>query len=293
MFNFNKTMIALVTALTLAAPLARPPAPQMSVFRQPGVYLALGDSITFGFNPLLDPYNPGNFVGYPTAVASANRLTLSNLACPGVSSSYAISIYGQDWDCIPYRLNYPLHVSYSGSQLDYAVNQLRSPFTSSSVRLITVMLGLGDLYRVGALCAWQDPCMQASLPAALATLQSNLLRIVYTLRALRYPGQLIFMTYYAINTDPVMTRYIEEVNSVIIQSALSAGGVQVADGFGAFQRAAAPYGGDPCAAGLLIRLDPQTCDIHPSAVGQATLGHAILSSIGGLVVRSWPSRLAR
>ena len=282
MFNFNKAVIALVSVLTLAMPLARPPAPQMSVFSQQGIYLALGDSITFGYNPLLDPRNANNFVGYPTAVARTGGLSLSNLACPGASSSYAVSVSGQDWDCISYRLKYPLHVSYSGSQLDYTVSVLRASYTGANVRLVTVMLGFDDLYRVGALCSWQASCVQASLPTALVTLRSNLLRIVYTLRALRYTGQLTLMTYYAVNTDPVMTGYIEQVNSVITQSALTFSGVRVADGFGAFQRAAAPYGANPCAAGLLIRLDAQTCDIHPSPLGQAVLGRAMQSSLGAL-----------
>ncbi len=33
---------------------------------RPQEYLALGDSVAFGYNPLVDPSNANNFIGYPT-----------------------------------------------------------------------------------------------------------------------------------------------------------------------------------------------------------------------------------
>jgi lysophospholipase L1-like esterase len=51
----------------------------------------------------------------------------------------------------------------------------------------------------------------------------------------------------------------------------------VADGFDAFRVAAQPFGGDACAAGLLIVTNPNplTCDVHPSPRGQDLLAGAI------------------
>src|SRR4029078_11005410 len=48
-------------------------------------YLALGDSVAFGFlaNPGFEAVNPSNFVGFPDFVGRALRLTPINAACPG------------------------------------------------------------------------------------------------------------------------------------------------------------------------------------------------------------------
>src|SRR5438067_13520934 len=51
-----------------------------------GVYLALGDSVAFGTNPLLDSKKAKNFVGYREALAKQLDLKLTNAWCPGESS---------------------------------------------------------------------------------------------------------------------------------------------------------------------------------------------------------------
>ncbi len=56
------------------------------------------------------------------------------------------------------------------------------------------------------------------------------------------------------------------------------GGI-VADGFGAFKAASTAFGGDSCAAGLLIVLSssPLACDVHPSPAGRDLLAQAIVN----------------
>jgi hypothetical protein len=56
-------------------------------------------------------------------------------------------------------------------------------------------------------------------------------------------------------------------------------GAKMADGFTAFQVVSAPFGGDPCKAGLLTRLTPTTCDVHPTRLGQSVLAAAVLFGI--------------
>lgn len=51
----------------------------------------------------------------------------------------------------------------------------------------------------------------------------------------------------------------------------------------AFVAASAPYGGDNCAAGLLIQLTPTTCDLHPSAAGQTLLAQTVERVVGRIV----------
>ena len=58
-------------------------------------------------------------------------------------------------------------------------------------------------------------------------------------------------------------------------------GVLIADGFGAFAAASAPFVGDACAAGLLSTLPTGVgCDVHPSRKGSAILANTVLALIG-------------
>ena len=243
----------------------------------PAMYLALGDSITFGYNPLLDPNNASNFVGFPNAVAQTLGLSLTNAACPGATSGYFVSLYGADWDCLPYRSQYPLHVSYTTSQLDFAVAFLRAHPTT---RLISIAIGYNDLVRSESLCGDNTLCVAYDLPTLLTTLSNNLDAIYSALRVqARYSGKIVALTYYSLNyQDATQTGFIQAVNQVETQRA-QRWGVAIADGFGAFQRASAPYNGDACAAGLLIRTSPSSCDLHPSAQGHALLANTLLAVV--------------
>jgi hypothetical protein len=66
----------------------------------------------------------------------------------------------------------------------------------------------------------------------------------------------------------------------VIAGVTTAFGGTVADGFAAFQGPSAAFGGDPCAAGLLIKLPDGTCNIHPSPAGAQLLATAIATAIG-------------
>src|SRR6266576_7281625 len=51
-------------------------------------YLALGDSVSFGFitNAGFEYVNPENFIGFPDYVGQTPELHTSNAACPGETS---------------------------------------------------------------------------------------------------------------------------------------------------------------------------------------------------------------
>src|SRR2546428_3545571 len=56
-------------------------------------FLALGDSVAFGFSPLVrDPSEPENFVGYPEALAKLLDADVVNASCPGEASGGFISL---------------------------------------------------------------------------------------------------------------------------------------------------------------------------------------------------------
>ena len=55
------------------------------------LYLALGDSLAFGYNPS-KPTDLSNSVGYPAIVAQIIRRRLANVSCPGESSGSFILV---------------------------------------------------------------------------------------------------------------------------------------------------------------------------------------------------------
>jgi lysophospholipase L1-like esterase len=236
-------------------------------------YLALGDSVAFGTDPTKSPTDASNFAGYPELLARALGLDLVNASCPGEATGGFISPTGTDNVCRPYRLAFPLHVAYAGTQLDFAVGYLeRHPRT----RLVTLGLGANDLFVCQKVTP--DGCRSpAEIAATAATVRTNLTTIVRRLRAV-YRHRLVLVTYYARDyRDPVEVAAIGAVNQAIVGAA-RAGRARVASGFGAFALAAAPRGGDACAAGLLIRLPAGGCDVHPSPRGDALLAAAVLAA---------------
>lgn len=243
-------------------------------------YLALGDSVAFGFSPLLNRHDAANFIGYPTPVAAALDEIVTNASCPGEASGGFISLTGVDNSCRPYRANFPLHVAYSTDQLDFAVQFIEAhPHT----RLVTIDIGANDLFVLERACKGPSdpnfvPCLKAGLPGLLTTLSTNLDTIYGAIRnTARYPHQLVALTYYSLDyRDALGTGIIGEINQVVADRTVAWGGA-VADGFGAF--AAASGGGDTCAAGLRIPLPGGGCDIHPSPAGRDALAGAILAVV--------------
>jgi hypothetical protein len=269
-------LLATLATILLAGP-AVPSA--LAASNRPQDYLALGDSVAFGFNPLLDRSNADNFIGYPTPVAAALKETLTNASCPGETSSHFISLAGSDHGCGAYRLNFPLHVAYSTTQLEFADGFLQS---HPQTLVVSIDIGANDLFVLENGCGGNVNCILSGLPGMLATLSANLDTIYGHIRNLDgYRHQLVALTYYSLNySDPVGTNVISQVNQVVAGRTLAWGGI-VADGFGAFAVASTAYGGDTCAAGLRIVVlsSPLTCDIHPSPAGRDLLAQAIVNAL--------------
>ena len=278
---------AVVVVLTLGGSLAALPAASASASSEHGdggSYLALGDSVPFGYNPLLvaPGVNPDVFVGYPELAAERTRpeLDLVNAACPGETSTSLITGTRPDNGCQDYRQFVGgLHVAYPASQLAFATNWVG---THRHTRLVTLMIGANDLFVLQHQCDTSpDPnCITAGLPGVLGTIAANLTTIYGALRHAGYHGTLMAVTYYSLNyADPSATAVTTSLDAVLATVTRAFGGV-VADGFGELQRAAARAGGDTCAAGLLIRLSATTCDVHPTPAGARRLADAVVDAIG-------------
>lgn len=261
--------------LAVAAALAFATVPVLA--EQDFNYLALGDSYAFGFSPLLDPSSAANFHGYADILGRALDLNVTNAACPGETSGSMISGTPPDNGCHEfYPVPFPRHVLYSGSQLDFAVNFLR---THDHVDLVTVQIGGNDLLVLETQCLGDATCIINGLPTAEAQMAANLTAIYSKIRnQAHYRGTIVDVSYFAFNyNDPAMlavARSLDGVEAAVAERFH----VRVADVLGAFARASAPSG-IPCLAGLQVQLPTGGCDIHPSAAGQAVYANAILEVV--------------
>jgi lysophospholipase L1-like esterase len=266
-------------------------------------YLALGDSVPFGMNvTLLPPYSertpvPAEFIGYPEAVAAQVHVSELNASCPGETSGSFLNTSVLDNGCNsphvvplpspalppviipPFKTTIGLHAAYTVAQMDFAVSQLK---VNKGIDLVTLSIGANDALLVLPQlqqCGGDPICAQNVLGPVLQTYGANLVQILAGIRA-EYQGTLILTTYYS--PAPALDGVALAINGVMTQVAaqLSAtpgfAPITIADGFGAFQNASAPFGHDACQAGLLIQLPPSPydlsqCDIHPSPLGRDLL----------------------
>jgi lysophospholipase L1-like esterase len=267
-----------------AAPVAGPAAN--------GTYLALGDSVAFGYVPPeavpVPNYQSANsFVGYPEAVGQALRLGVWNASCPGETTDSMLAAGAPSYGCENnpdgspgYRALYPLHVRYQGTQLGYALKYLAA---HRHTQLVTINIGGNDWF----LCQETMPgqCTGAEFKDMLAKIAQNLTAIYTQIRDVaHYDGLLVALTSYSIrypNPPGPGVVAIGLIDKVIAQVTEKFGG-KVADGFAAFKAGSAGFGGEACAAGLLIKLPDGLCDLHPSPAGRLLLARAIEQVVGTL-----------
>lgn len=256
------------------------PAPADAASARPQAYLALGDSLAFGYSPLVSPADEDNFTAYPDTVAAALKLRLTNAGCPGETSSHFVDLAGIDNNCGVWRANFPLHAGYAGTQLEFA-DQFLADHPETLV--VSLNIGANDVKALVNRCGGETEvaCIQAGLPAVLASLSANLDTIYGRIRDGGYRHKLVALTTYSTNYgDPLLTGVVMAVNQVVTERTLAWRGI-VADGFGAFAAASAGVGGDACAAGLLIALPatPAVCDSHPSPAGRDLLARTIVKAL--------------
>ena len=256
-------------------------------------YLALGDSVAYGLDVRLLGHHPlpmpSMFVGYPEIVAQQEDQPAKkrvNASCPGETSSSFVTPGAPDYGCHglgprgepPFKTWIGLHTDYPGTQLSFAVSQLSS---NKHINLVTLGIGANDALLLLRNCQTAaDPslCFTNGFPGLLQTYGANLAHILAAIRQqARYFGRLVLVATYSpsVQLIPVAVGL-----NTVTQAVGQQFGAIYADGFTAFQVAAAHFGGDVCKAGLLIHLDATTCDIHPSPKGRDLLALIVLASIG-------------
>lgn len=256
-------------------------------------YLALGDSVSFGMNPLLfvpyqSPPPATAFVGYPEVLAQVQPqgTTEINGSCAGeTSSSFLVDSLGLNpMPVIDNGCNTPhsnpdvpalksinlLHTVYTTTQMAFAISELTN---NSSISLVTLSIGGNDLLMLQAFCAtnWSSyknyqsysDCVAGELPSTLSSYGTNLATILGGIKATGYNGTIVLVEYYAPSADALTVKAIQALNDTMATVVHAPSGqfskVKLADGFTAFQLASARYPtrsgyNDPCKAGLLIQL---------------------------------------
>lgn len=254
----------------------------------PAPYLALGDSVTFGFvaHPTPppgggDPYkNAANFVGYPTYVGNTLGLSTTNASCTGETSGSFLDLKAADNGCHVYRASYPLHVSYPGqSQLQFATAFLKSHPTTE---LVTLGIGANDGLLVIGNCGGltNTGCINAQIPTVLSTLTTNLTTIVQAVRGAGFNGTFVLVNFYSVNyANTFETQLVTQLNGVIATVA-GTNHLGLADAFSAFQAAANRVAGNTCATGLLASGSSSlgACDVHPTLSGQQLIGSVVANA---------------
>ena len=237
-----------------------------------GRYIALGDSVPFGFSPLLeDPWIVERFVGYPEVIAQRTELRVTNLACPGQTAQALISRTAIDNGCFEGRKFARrngfmfLHTDYPGTQLRAALAVVRS---GPSPALISIQAGGNEL----VLCVFgpnPGPCLADALPKVSESLR----QVVVQLRDAGYRGNVILVGYHLV---PGLEAQAARLNKTIERTARRMD-VTFLDSAALFDRYARPHNGDLCAAGLLVALPDESCDpFHPSRAGHRLLATAVL-----------------
>jgi hypothetical protein len=240
-------------------------------------FLSLGNSIAFGFSPLVAPV-PTNYIGYPEVIAARGH-KVTNPSCPGETSSSFFSTTAPDNGCRGFKAAYALHADYETTQSVYMVAAIKNAVAKKTpFNWITLDIGANDLFLLQKNCANDPACIQAGMPALLNTYANNLTNGYNQVKAAGYTGKFVGLTTYAPNyNDQQAVGALNAINATLNSFTQRIGG-KLADGFKEFQTRAAAFGGDSCAAGLLIKLPNGTCDIHPSQTGREVLADAVLNA---------------
>lgn len=286
-------LIWLLTVALLAIGGITPAAAEQRSAPPAQYYLALGDSLPFGYQldrieQELDEgsYDPAHFTtGYPNVLQSrladiVPGIQLVNYSCPGendvtfrtVRSSYGNCSFLQDprlADQSPTVAAAPLHDNWEGvytrPQLDGALAFLASH--RKQVQLITFQVFSDDvLTLLYETCQGDAVCAASTHPAVWNKARAHLSYSLRKLRAAAPEAELIVPNYYGTQgLDPSLDAIVPVYNELLAKVA-AANGARVADVYTTFEA------GEVCELTLLCT---DSADYHPSDTGYALMANVI------------------
>jgi lysophospholipase L1-like esterase len=240
----------------------------------PHFYMALGDSLSFGYQPD-DNFTSGFVDDVYAQLHQANGSELANYACSGETTSTMIT-----GGCIG-RIAH--NTFYTGPQLQAALDFLADH--RGSVSPITLEIGSNDV-----LPDWQSAsCSPKSTTTAdLANMDLNLTQVILPrlVQALQTPsgfraGDLHLLNYYNpfAKECPDSAPFVHVLNDHLAADAAQFR-IPVVDVYTAF-------GGDAGMAGNVCGAQPYTwiCnaqfhDVHPTTLGYQAIAHAVEQTLG-------------
>jgi lysophospholipase L1-like esterase len=208
----SRTRLGCLAAVTAAVLVAVPHADAWAGPKHnppKSVYLALGDSLAFGYQqvkfnanfPTENPavYDTGYVDDFSKDLRSIDRrIQTINVGCPGETTDSLLGLR----PCI-YHPPFALHTNYTGSQIDAALAVLRAH--RGQVSPVTIDIGANDL--LGG--------------ATLSHIQANVSTILDKLRDAAPYTEIIVLGYYnpEINLLPASDVVVAQLNSVLAQTA--------------------------------------------------------------------------
>jgi len=253
-------------------------------------YLALGDSITFGYQGAriaaeVQATGTVNPAGFTTGVANdylrilqvlRPGIQLVNYACPGETSTQFVSVSG----CPTFSYQghaFPLHNAFTGTQLAAALAFIAAH--PGQVSPITVDIGANDVVQLLAACGGLSnvTCVASAFPAALKTFGQNLTQILGALRQAAPDASITVLEPYNPYSvaAPSSSILADAVNKVIVQVA-AATHVHVADAYTPFN-VNPPQPQTICA---LTAFCTPLHDIHPTVAGYLRLAQTFYDASG-------------
>lgn len=230
-------------------------------------YLALGDSLAFGYQPDFDWYH-GYADDFFTFLQAQGTTSYTNLACPGETTHTFINGGCSYW--------YLRKAFYLGSQLSAALSFIHRH--AGQVSPVTIDIGANDA--LGAINT--STCtVRSNWTAVLTTFDSNFQTILSKLQtALNGTGDLVAMNYYdpyqnQCAANPDVLAKLEIFNDHIASDA-AAYDVPVADVFTAFGGDTTPNP-DLCTYTWMCSLFN---DIHATSTGYSVMEGAFEGATG-------------
>jgi lysophospholipase L1-like esterase len=265
-------VVALVALLTLAF------VPPAGATRPHKTYLALGDSLAFGYSQAkfnsLFPAEPASAynTGYVDDFGHVLRLfqpgvQTVNDGCPGETTDSFIA-----GPCT-YGLRFPLHHPYSGAQLADALSYLGAH--PNAVSPITIDIGANDALGVTeGLCKLEAKCVAENAPTLFAHVAGNLGVILSQLRAAAPHARMIVLGLYnpfgeSIAGADALTAKLNEVEASVAATV----GARFANPLPFFNPPGALEQPTLC---TLTNICTPLHDIHPTDLGYAVLGGLVL-----------------
>lgn len=225
-FSLAFALCLLVAPSVLASPRVSLVGPQQR-------YLAIGDSLAFGYQPDLN-YDDGYADDFYSNLQSHGVNKIANLGCPGETSATLIN-----GGCsVPLLRKFP----YLGSQLNAALNYLAQH--RGQVSPVTLDIGASDLLHDinASTCAINTTKFGSDLATLDANLTGVILPKLHTALVVngKLTGDLLVMNYYDPyqNLCPNTVSYIQTVNQHLASDVRGYG--TLADVFSAFGGATTP-----------------------------------------------------